>query len=416
MAGGMGTRSADPEWPKVLQEVARGKRILDLIIDLFQDVNLSNIVFALGYRSDLVIPELLQKRKLDSRISWIVSEPNGTAAALQEVCAMHPSTYFIVMSGDSAVAGPLNNYVRKFERSGASLAFGGRLTDHPEDSDTVTINSNGIIQQYYPKKQKKPERLLHRSLSGFAFLTRSSLPPVGVLGDWESATLCKALEQRVQVPYFPNSHYARDSGTSDRLLAIQADIKNGSMHRRSKLLRPGIFLDRDNTLIPDTGTSRVRVLAAEIHLSVIEAIKEVNGAGIPIFLVTNQPGVAKGEITQADVEGTFSDMQNILLERGAFVDDYFYCPHHPDSGFVGEVRSLKVVCHCRKPKIGLLVQAAEMHSISLATSIMIGDSWRDAKAAKAANMRFTPASYDGVSGLVSNAIRQSLREINLADY
>jgi histidinol-phosphate phosphatase family protein len=75
-------------------------------------------------------------------------------------------------------------------------------------------------------------------------------------------------------------------------------------------------------------------------------------------------------------------IEKIVIDGGGIIDDFFYCPHHPDSGFIGEVSELKISCKCRKPEVGLIKQACERYPIDLNNSWMIGDTWRDAKLAK----------------------------------
>ena len=80
-------------------------------------------------------------------------------------------------------------------------------------------------------------------------------------------------------------------------------------------------------------------------------------------------------------------METLLGNEGAYIDAIYYCPHHPDSGFEGEIKELKVDCYCRKPKPGLLFKAAEEFNIDLNNSWMIGDSESDVKAGKAAGCK-----------------------------
>jgi len=80
-------------------------------------------------------------------------------------------------------------------------------------------------------------------------------------------------------------------------------------------------------------------------------------------------------------------METLLGNEGAYVDAIYYCPHHPDKGYAGEVKSLKIDCDCRKPKPGMLLQAARNYNIDLSQSWMVGDSERDILAGNAAGCR-----------------------------
>ena len=80
-------------------------------------------------------------------------------------------------------------------------------------------------------------------------------------------------------------------------------------------------------------------------------------------------------------------LETLLGYEHAFLDAIYYCPHHPDKGFEGEIPELKIECDCRKPKTGMLEKAAREHNIDLSSSIMIGDSTLDIKMAENAGMQ-----------------------------
>lgn len=202
----------------------------------------------------------------------------------------------------------------------------------------------------------------------------------------------------------------KDSGTSQRIATIREDFHSGFAQRRGLKSRPAIFLDRDGTLIPDSGTSRMSVGPADFEAETLLAISEVNKAGIPIFLVTNQPGIAKGQITFDDFYAVQTQLENVLAEANAFLDDFAFCPHYPESGFNGEVKSLKKKCECRKPKPGMIQKLATEHHIDLKRSTLIGDTQNDFGAAEAAGMTFIMASRDNEKR-VAEAIMEAMERI-----
>jgi len=132
-------------------------------------------------------------------------------------------------------------------------------------------------------------------------------------------------------------------------------------------MRPAIFLDRDGTLNFDHGwiTSPSKI---ELLPGAAEAVRAINDAGYLAVLVTNQPVVARGEISVAGLRVVHNRLEFLLAESGAHLDAIYYCPHHPD--FSGP-------CDCRKPAPGLLRIAARELDIDVGRSWMIGDSERD---------------------------------------
>lgn len=148
-------------------------------------------------------------------------------------------------------------------------------------------------------------------------------------------------------------------------------------------LRPAVFLDRDGTINEQMGyinhISRFHLLPG-----VPEAIRRLNEAGIPVVVVTNQSGLARGYFPAELLTAVHEKMVTLLAEHGAHVDGIYICPHHPEA----KREEYRLNCDCRKPKTGLLVQAANDLGLDLTRSFVVGDRWSDLKTA--ANCGATP--------------------------
>ena len=127
----------------------------------------------------------------------------------------------------------------------------------------------------------------------------------------------------------------------------------------------------------------------ELHDGVGEAICQINAAGILAVIVTNQPVIARGELEESELKVIHNKMDTLLGRQGAYIDRLYYCPHHTDSGFDGEIEALKFDCNCRKPMPGMFIKAKNKHNIEFEKSWMIGDSERDIKAANLAGIKNT---------------------------
>lgn len=142
-----------------------------------------------------------------------------------------------------------------------------------------------------------------------------------------------------------------------------------------------VLTDRDGTLIRDVPYLS-RLQDVEFLPGVIETIRTLNELGIPVSVITNQSGVARGYFPESFVCETHSYMNKILSREGASIDRFFYCPHLSDAK---ELR-YREECSCRKPKPGLLLSALEYFGSSPSMAMMVGDSIRDVEAAQAAQV------------------------------
>ncbi|HWK95284.1 MAG TPA: D-glycero-beta-D-manno-heptose 1,7-bisphosphate 7-phosphatase [Pseudolabrys sp.] len=146
--------------------------------------------------------------------------------------------------------------------------------------------------------------------------------------------------------------------------------------------KPAAFLDRDGVLNVDHNYVH-RVDQLEWIERVPEAIRLLNDAGYLVIVVTNQAGVARGYYDEAAIDALHAHMRAYLSARGARIDAFYYCPHHPD----GKVAAYAKSCDCRKPGAGMLEQAARDWPIDRARSFMIGDKDIDIGAANAFGIR-----------------------------
>jgi len=138
-----------------------------------------------------------------------------------------------------------------------------------------------------------------------------------------------------------------------------------------------VFIDRDGTINVD-----VDFLSSPDQLQLIprsaEAIKVLNDLGIPVIVITNQSGIARGLYSEADLHRVHSAMDEMLKHYGATISAYYFCPHHPTDGIAPYVKD----CDCRKPKPGMLLRAKKKFGFDLRRSFIVGDKCVDVQAGK----------------------------------
>ena len=136
--------------------------------------------------------------------------------------------------------------------------------------------------------------------------------------------------------------------------------------------RPAVFLDRDGTMIEDVGYLD-RLDRVVWFPWTVDAIRALNRAGLPVVVITNQSGIARGFFTESFVDETHRHMTAYLAAGGARVDAYYYCPHHASGTVAGYARR----CDCRKPGRGLVDRAVRDLNLNPARSFVVGDKWLD---------------------------------------
>jgi D-glycero-D-manno-heptose 1,7-bisphosphate phosphatase len=169
-------------------------------------------------------------------------------------------------------------------------------------------------------------------------------------------------------------------GTPERYNQVSLAIENGIVKQRNLSVKQKcIFLDRDGTIntLNDFISKPDDLVLLE---GAAQAIKTINNLGFLAIVITNQPVIARGEVDFETLDLIHMKMETELGKHGAYIDDLFYCPHHTDKGFPGERPEYKIDCDCRKPKPGMILQAAEKYNIDLNQSYMVGDHERDMQA------------------------------------
>ena len=186
---------------------------------------------------------------------------------------------------------------------------------------------------------------------------------------------------------YDSPEYVKDMGTPERYDAVCRDFLAGTVQAKNlKEPQKAVFLDRDGTINKYVGFLR-KIDQFELLPGVADAIRKINASGYLCIVVTNQPVIARGEVTVPELEEIHRKMETLLGLEGAYLDGLYYCPHHPHKGYAGEVPELKIECSCRKPKPGMLLKAAEDFNIDLGKSWMVGDGENDILAGQNAGCR-----------------------------
>lgn len=391
MAGGKGTRLAGRSegLPKPMVPIL-GEPLLRHQIELCRRHGFLDILLLVHYKHKTISDYFGNGEKFGVRIQYqIEDEPRGTAGALAD--ALHlMSNEFIVMYGDTFIDVDLERFFNFHRACDTDATLFLHPNDHPYDSDLVKVDEHGFVRKIYPyphPKGKDFQNLVNAAL--YVFRNEKLCESVPSTGQFDIAKhLVPALISKgVNIKAYVSPEYIKDMGTPDRLDKVEHDFKNGISEKlSSRQLRSAVFLDRDGTL-----NREVNHLASPDEITLLphvgEAVKLLNKSGLLAVVATNQPVLARGDVTLDGLDRIHARLETLLGDQRAYLDAIYFCPHHPDKGFDGEVPELKVICDCRKPATGLIDAAVNDLNISRNQSWMIGDTTSDIEAGRRAGVK-----------------------------
>lgn len=419
MAGGMGTRirSVRSDVPKPMIELCSKPNLLYQIENL-KSSGIKDITLVTGYLGEKIEGYFGDGSAFGIKLSYFrENTPLGTAGALikmlpenadKEICPQILDEDFLLLCADIVFDIDFNRFIDFHKSRNALATLMAHPNGHPYDSSLLEtevlppekkgglpVKTSRVVKWL----SKEDERLYYKNLVNAGieiispellrlsmkdFVPRHKETPDKIDLDRD---ILKPGIKTGRIFAYKSTEYIKDMGTPDRFYEIEEDIKNGKVHAKNLSLKQKcVFLDRDGTINKKNGfiTSPRQF---ELLPGAAEAIKKINKSGYLAVVVTNQPVIARGECTFEELELIHGKMESELGKEGAYIDALYFCPHHRDKGFAGERIEYKCDCPCRKPKGGMLKQAAEDFNIDLSQSFMAGDSGNDIKAGEDAGCK-----------------------------
>jgi D,D-heptose 1,7-bisphosphate phosphatase len=402
LAGGKGTRLAERLLgkPKPLIEID-GEPLLGRQIRSLTANGVEHVVVLVNHRADL-IEDFIRSNAADIRITVLDDGPHplGTAGAMLKVLD-HLQDQFLVVYGDTLFDIDIAHMLEAHRASGADATLLLHPNDHPADSDLVEVDANGWIRAFHGYPHATDAVIGNLVNAAMYVCDRSALLPWAggeTLVDLAKDLFPAMLRSGARLKAYRSYEYIKDAGTPKRVDKIEHHLLSGVVGRASRRSRQrAVFMDRDGTLNKLKGyivhPSQITLLPG-----VADAVRLLNDAEYRLVVVTNQPVIARGDCDLATLASIHDRLTYELGKSGAYLDEIRFCPHHPDSGYAGEVSNLKCVCSCRKPSDGMLLSAAEDMNIDLRQSWMIGDSSVDIKCGSVAGVT-TVLVLTGEAGL-----------------
>jgi len=406
LAGGKGTRltKVAKKIPKALIKIG-GKPVIKHQILLLKEYGIKEIWILLGYLGDQIREYLQDGKKWNVKIYYHQEEkPLGTAGALK-VLEGKIKEDFLVLSGDVMLNFDVKRFINQHKKKRGMASIVVHPNDHPFDSDLVEIDDKGQITALLNRPHPKGITFRNLSIASVYIFSPKIFKyiPENKKSDIEKDILPKVLKAKEKIYAYNTPEYIKDIGMPKRLKEVRNDYLSGKIKKlnlRNK--RKAVFLDRDGVISKEVDQlSKIEDL--KIYNFATKALKEINNSDYLTILITNQPMIAKGFMTDNDLNEIHKKLETELGKKGAKIDAIYYCPHHPEKGFIGERPELKIQCKCRKPEIGLLLKAKKDFNIDFKKSYFIGDKTSDILTGKRADCKtiLVKTGYGGKDGLFS---------------
>ena len=378
MAGGKGTRisSINSEVPKPMIELL-GKPILQYEIEVLVKQGVKDIILVIGYLGEKIKGYFKDGKQLGANISYIVEDsPLGTAGALYYL-KDKINDDFLLLNGDTLFDINIEKFYESHKKNNCLVTIVTHPNSHPYDSGVIVADKNNLVIKWMTKEEERTW-YKNRVNAGIHFISNKLLSRFSEAKKTDlDREVLKPLINEKQLYVYDTPEYIMDMGTPDRYYQVIEDIKNKVPEKRNlSNKQKAIFLDRDGTINKYVGFLK-DINQFELLEGVSDAIKLIHQNNYLVVVVTNQPVVARGEVTFDQLEEIHNKMETLLGKDGTYLDGIYFCPHHKDKGFDGEVKELKFDCPCRKPKPGMILQASKDFNINLNKSWIVGDSDTD---------------------------------------
>lgn len=365
LAGGYGTRLkpfTDTN-PKPMYSF-EGKPFLEYLIEQIRSFGLQEIVLLLGYLPEKIQDYFGDGSRWGVHITYSVSPVEYETGLRIKSAAPLLADEFLLMYCDNYCPIDFSRLIADYEKNKALIQFTAYWNRDDYTKNNLCIAEDGMVE-VYDKKRLTPR--LQGVDIGYAVVNKKVLSLLPEENHNFEAVVYPALVAEEKLFATVTEHRYYSVGSWERIELTK------EFFRPKKV----IFLDRDGTL----NVRPPRACYIERPEDFVwlpearEAMKKLKDAGYTIILISNQPGIARGNLTEETLAAIHKKMQADLREIGAKIDGIYYCPHNWDEG-----------CECRKPKPGMFFQAQKELSLDLTKCVMIGDDERDMEAAEKANI------------------------------
>lgn len=411
IAGGQGTRIASvyKEIPKAMIPVC-GKPILEHQIEMAKRYGFTDFLFLIGHLGHIIKDYFQNGQKWGVYIEYYEEQqPLGTAGALGLIKDRLTEDFF-VFYGDTVMDIDMQRMADFHQSLHADATLCVHPNDHPYDSDIIEMDDECRVRKFHNKPH--PENFIsHNIVNAALFIFNKKITNFitpGVKSHIEKHVLPACKDAGLRIFGYLTSEYIKDMGTPDRYNKVCNDWESGkvsSMNFSHK--RKAVFLDRDGVINKDTGLI-YKLEDVEIIEDIEKAINYIHEKGYLAVIISNQSVIARNLCTFEELDTINAYIETFLGKKHSYIDAFYCCPHHPDSGYPEERKEYKIDCECRKPKPGLLLKAAEELNIDLSESVMIGDRDSDVAAGNNAGVKISEKIASNTPGALLTLLKKHI--------
>lgn len=396
LAGGRGTRlgSLSENCAKPMQKVGH-KPFLEFLIWNLKRHGLSRFTLLLGYKASSIIDHFGDGSDFGITIDYVIEpEPLGTGGALALAFSQGKlDETFLFCNGDTIFDFNYNDLINLTENSSALVGLSLRRVDDASRYGSVELVDTTVMK--FAEKSSAAYGLISGGVTVIKREAVSLIPSAPCSLEADVFPLLAAKQMMCGRAY---DGFFLDIGLPETLGQAQEAVPQW---RRKKAL----FLDRDGVLNRDFGyvCSKERFEWVD---GAIETVKLMNDAGILVVVVTNQAGIARGFYDELEFQAFMHWINDELRARGAHLDAWYHCPHHPSEGlppYLGD-------CECRKPRPGMLERAIRDWEIDPSDVLLVGDKDSDIQAA--ANCGVRAVLYQETDGKLIDRIPPEFYVLN----
>lgn len=374
LAGGRGTRlrPLTDHTPKAMVPF-HGKPFLEYILEMLREQGFESVLLLLGYLPDAFIDHFGDGSRLGLRIEYAITDPDDLTAYRVQDAAHLLDECFLLMYCDNYWPMRFDDQWAQFVASGAPAQVTIYSNADGYTRDSVIVGPDGFVD-VFDRERVTPG--LKGVEIGYAILKRDAvLPLLPSHQELFEVAVYPPLAARHELHAYWSEHRYYSVGGHERLPLTHAFLAR----------RPTVILDRDGVLNEKPPRAQYVRRPEEFHWrpGALEGLRALAEAGARVLLVSNQAGIGRGVMTEADLAAVHGKMLADVQAAGGRIDGIYYCPHDWDEG-----------CECRKPRPGMLFQAQREHHLDLTRTWFVGDDERDGEAADAAGCRYAHVGPD----------------------